>query len=69
MLGEFVLTPLWSYFDPGSGSLVLQMLVGGSAGLVVFGRYLWNSLPTLFSNRRMHSTVASMSDSEIPIQR
>ncbi len=29
------------YFDPGSGSLVLQALVGGSAGLMVFGSYVW----------------------------
>lgn len=31
---------LLAYFDPGSGSLVLQAIVGGSAGLLVFGRYL-----------------------------
>jgi len=30
-----------AYFDPGSGSLVLQSLVGGMAGLMVFGKYLW----------------------------
>ena len=29
------------YFDPGSGSLLLQALVGGTAGLLVFGQYLW----------------------------
>lgn len=32
---------LLAYFDPGSGSLVLQSLVGGAAGLLVFGKYLW----------------------------
>ncbi len=31
-----------AYFDPGSGSLVLQTIVGGSAGLAVFGKYLWS---------------------------
>ena len=30
-----------AYFDPGSGSLVLQSLVGGTAGCMVFGKYLW----------------------------
>lgn len=30
-----------AYFDPGSASLLMQALVGGGAGLVVFGRYLW----------------------------
>jgi hypothetical protein len=31
------------YFDPGSGSLLLQAIVGGTAGLLVFARYLWDS--------------------------
>ncbi|HEY2253178.1 MAG TPA: hypothetical protein VGH74_19025 [Planctomycetaceae bacterium] len=33
-----------AYFDPGSGSLLLQLLVGGSAGLLVFARYLWERI-------------------------
>jgi hypothetical protein len=37
--------PVVAYFDPGSGSLVLQAIVGGAAGLVVLVRYLWESLP------------------------
>jgi hypothetical protein len=35
---------VFAYFDPGPGSLILQAIVGGGAGLVVFGKYLWNSL-------------------------
>lgn len=31
---------LLAYFDPGTGSLVLQAIVGGSAGMFVFCRYL-----------------------------
>ena len=34
---------LLAYFDPGPGSLLMQALVGGTAGLIVFGRYLWNT--------------------------
>ena len=34
---------LLAYFDPGSASLLMQALVGGGAGLVVFARYLWAS--------------------------
>jgi hypothetical protein len=43
---------LLAYFDPGSGSLILQMLVGGSAGLFVFARYLWDSAPSMWKNRK-----------------
>lgn len=39
---------LLAYFDPGSGSMLLQMILGGSAGLAVFGKYLWD---LLFSSR------------------
>lgn len=34
---------LLAYLDPGTGSLLLQAIVGGSAGLVVFFRYVWNT--------------------------
>jgi len=34
---------LLAYFDPGSGSLLMQVLVGGGAGLIVLAKYLWNS--------------------------
>ncbi|HVW02925.1 MAG TPA: hypothetical protein VHB77_21375 [Planctomycetaceae bacterium] len=36
--------PLFAYFDPGAGSVLLQALVGGGAGLFVFAKYLLNSL-------------------------
>lgn len=34
---QFVL----GYIDPGSGSLLLQLLVGGSAGAWMFAKYLF----------------------------
>jgi hypothetical protein len=45
------MTALLAYFDPGSGRLLLQVLVGGSAGLIVFARYLWESGPSLLRGR------------------
>jgi len=33
-----------AYLDPGSASLILQALLGGFAGIMVFGRYLWQRL-------------------------
>lgn len=32
------------YTDPGSASLLLQMLAAGAAGLLVFGKLLWRRL-------------------------
>jgi hypothetical protein len=36
------MVPLLAYFDPGAGSIVLQALVGGAAGLWVALRYWWS---------------------------
>lgn len=64
---------LLAYFDPGSGSILMQALVGGTAGLMVFGKYLWNATlvrtrmnpPTLTSGDR--TARSSNSSGEIPI--
>lgn len=39
-----------AYLDPGSGSLLLQALVGGSAGVMVLARYVWQTYVTRQSN-------------------
>lgn len=33
----------FAYLDPGTGSMLLQAIVGGSAGLYVFVRHIWRS--------------------------
>lgn len=43
---------LLAYFDPGSGSLLVQAIVGGAAGLVVFAKYLWESAPSILHGRK-----------------
>jgi hypothetical protein len=30
--------PAWAYLDPGTGSMMLQLLLGGVAGAMVVGR-------------------------------
>lgn len=39
---------LLAYFDPGPGSLLLQAIIGGSAGALVFGRYLVSEMLVRF---------------------
>lgn len=48
---------LLAYFDPGSGSLVLQAIVGGSAGMFVFCRYLLSSLGSRLRSSRVVERV------------
>jgi hypothetical protein len=40
------------YLDPGSGSLLLQALAGGVAGVVVAGKLYWARLLRLLRVRR-----------------
>ncbi|MDB5338725.1 MAG: hypothetical protein JWN70_4344 [Planctomycetaceae bacterium] len=55
-----VMSPLLAYFDPGSGSLVLQAVVGGAAGLVVFAKYLWTTAaPRLFRGSKPPGEIDS----------
>jgi hypothetical protein len=48
------LTPfeILAYFDPGAGSLLVQALVGGAAGLLVFAKYLWDAVLNLKHDRK-----------------
>jgi hypothetical protein len=34
-------TPAHAYLDPGSGSMLLQLLLGGAAGLAVIVKLYW----------------------------
>ena len=48
-----------AYFDPGSGSMLVQLLVGGVAGLAVFARYLWDhfGVSALLRRRKSKASV------------
>jgi len=36
--------PVLAYFDPGAGSLLMQLLLGGVGGLIVAIRYAWSEV-------------------------
>lgn len=50
----------YAYLDPGSGSMLLQLVLGGLAGLAVIAKLYWHRLLTLFG---VHSQQAE-NDSE-----
>lgn len=43
--------PAYAYLDPGTGSMILQVLIGGVAGLALAGRFYWNRLLVLLGVR------------------
>lgn len=43
--------PAYAYLDPGTGSMILQILLGGVAGAALAGRFYWDKLLTVIGIR------------------
>ncbi len=43
----FPMSNAWAYLDPGTGSMILQMLLGGVAGLAIVGKLYWHRMKLL----------------------
>ena len=40
------------YIDAGTGSLILQVLIGGLAGVAVFAKYRWGQIRAWFKQEQ-----------------
>ena len=43
--------PAHAYLDPGTGSMLLQVLLGGFAAVGVIGKLYWHRVVSLFSSK------------------
>ncbi len=41
-----------AYLDPGNGSMLLQVLLGGVAGLGVLFKYYWRQIASFFTVKK-----------------
>jgi hypothetical protein len=41
--------PAYAYLDAGTGSMLLQLLLGGFAGFLVIGKLYWAKIKGIFS--------------------
>jgi hypothetical protein len=55
MSSDYLLTML-AYLDPGAGSLLLQLLAGGLAGVAVMGRLYWRRVKRVLRLERHDDT-------------
>ena len=55
--------PAYAYIDPGAGSMLLQIILGGVAGLLVAARLLKNRLAGLF--RRKPKALLSLPERDV----
>lgn len=51
-----------AYLDPGTGSIVLQVLLGGVAGLALAGKLYWNKFLSLLGIRRREQERAPLTE-------
>ena len=45
----------FAYLDPGTGSIIIQGIIGAIAGGLVVGRMYWHKLKSLFSRAKTGS--------------
>jgi hypothetical protein len=57
--------PAHAYLDPGTGSMILQVLLGGVAGVAVAGKFYWHRLKSLLGIKPA-TTETKASDEEAP---
>ena len=54
----------WAYLDPGTGSMVLQLLLGGIAGAVIILKLYWQRFLSLFKRKSSDSFPSDSSESD-----
>jgi hypothetical protein len=56
--------PAYAYLDPGSGSMLLQLLLGGVAGIAMVFKLYWERIRSVFSRGNTDSKTAVSKESE-----
>jgi hypothetical protein len=59
-----VAAPAYAYIDPGSGSMLVQLLTGGAAGALILLRLYWRRLKERFRGPAAAAEPASPGDAK-----
>ncbi len=61
-----IASPAHAYLDPSTGSMILQIILGGIAGLMVAGKLYWARLKEFFGvSTGEVATTESVSDPDV----
>jgi hypothetical protein len=55
---------VWLYLDPGSGSLLIQLLIAALAGLAIFFGSNWRKIKRLFKKNRDNDSESEEEDKD-----
>lgn len=50
IFGQFFISDAYAYIDPGTGSAILQILIGTAVGLGITLKVYWHRIRMRFSN-------------------
>jgi hypothetical protein len=64
LLFIFMINPAYAYIDPGSGSMLLQLLLGGVAGAAVVLKMYWRRFVSIFGVGRNKKNGSEPADSD-----
>jgi len=53
VLWSFLEAPVYAYLDPGSGSMLLQLLLGGVAAVGVVSKLYWHRVTSIFRRKNV----------------
>ncbi|WP_421783744.1 hypothetical protein [Kiloniella litopenaei] len=56
--------PAHAYLDPGTGSIIIQSIIGGIAAAATFGALYWAKVKAFFNSILHKETTDSSSDSK-----
>lgn len=54
------------YLDPGSGSFIIQLLLGAGLGLAVGAKVYWKKIRSLFTGNKVETTAQSPDEIDEP---
>ena len=54
--------PAHAYLDPGTGSIILQLLLGGVAGFAMVAKLYWHRLTSVFRRKGNDGDAQSPQD-------
>lgn len=53
------------YLDPGSGSFIIQLLLGAGLGLAVGAKVYWRKIRSLFTGKKVEASTMTPPPDEI----
>ena len=57
--GLSITSPAYAYLDPGTGSMAIQLLMGGVVALLATVRLYWDRMKTFFTRKNVQHDSAS----------